>query len=273
MLTELTNALRDALAGAAGLAAVHLAAGPGPFESAQLPAATLTLADLRRGGGDDPDGLAQVRYELTLWRRDASGQANAAALHVLSDAAVAALLADPTQGGLAVPGPGGRATEILSVQPGRRQAPPLGSLDVQVACWIIPPDGLTPLPAGQQVELDGAALLASGPHTLTVGDWQRRRAERQFAGLDGTVSIDLGASHRSLTLAGRLVADSRAELLAQIQAVEDLNDALPHVLAGPDGRTFYNVRVGGIEWGRVFSPAADAVSCVGYRIELAQLAT
>jgi len=270
-LTNLTSALADAIAQADGLAAVHLTAAAGPFDTAPLPAATLSLARLDRGSADDfLDGLWRVEFELAIWRRDGQPQANAAALQALADDAIDALLEDPTQGGLASPGSGGSPTEILRVSPGPQQGPPLGSILIRFACRVLPADGLTPLPEPERVQIDGSSPLASGPHRLVIHGEHRRRIDRAFAGLNGTVSIDLGSSGRTMTLAGRLVGISRADLLVQVADVESFNDGLGHTLAAPDGRTFAGVRFDEIRWGRVLSPDADGVSAIGYQIDLSR---
>lgn len=268
-LPSLLTNLRNALAKTGGLAACHLSAEPGPFDTAPLPAGTLALHRVERDGG--VDGLMRAEFDLTLWRRDGSRPANAAALAALADAAIAALLADPTQGGLALPGPDGVATQVSVVAPGRHQSPPLGSLLVRFACRLMPADGLVPTPEVDRVTIDSKQPLASGPHVLTIGAWSRRRLDRTFAGLDGTVSIDLGATARPMTLTGRLVAPGREALLVSVAAVESLNDGRPHTVAAPDGRALANVRIDDIEWGRVLSPAPASTSCIGYRIAMSQL--
>ncbi|MCG3180558.1 MAG: hypothetical protein BIFFINMI_02920 [Phycisphaerae bacterium] len=271
-LKQLTAALRAAAA-TGGLAAVHVTADARPPDAAPLPAATLNLSRWHRPApGDFLDGLARAEFDLTIWRRDGSTAANAAGLAELADGVVAALLADPSQGGLALPGPGGAATEILAVAPGRDQAPPMGSMLVRAACWLLPPDGLTPQAQADRVTIDGESPLASGPHVLAVGGWRRRRVDRNFAGLDGTVSVELGASVRPMRLVGRLVGDGGADLLVQVADLESLARGTLHTLTAPDGRVFADVRVSEIEWGRVLTPAADgAAACVGYRMTLEQL--
>ncbi len=269
-MNELIESLRATLAGTAGLAGVQLADSPDAPDAAQLPAATFVPAGLDGRAGDPVDDLMRARFELTLWRRDASRSANAVALMALASAAIEALLADPTQGGLAVIGPNGLASELLEVRPARA-TPPLGGLTVRFACWQIPPQGLAALPADQRVLIGGADLLGSGPHALTVGDWARRRLDRRFAGLDGLLSIDLGAGGRPMTIRGRLVADSAASLMMRVAAIEALAEpGALHTVAAPDGRSFANVRMEDIRAGRVLSAAGK--SAVGYELSLLQLA-
>jgi hypothetical protein len=254
-----------------GLAAARLAAEPEPPDSASLPAATLMLHDAAPPADDDLDRLARVRFELALWRRDPDRQANVLALARLADAVVDSLLADPSQGGLAVVGPHGAATQVLRLGPGKA-ASPLACLLLQVGCWVIPPDGLAPPPEDQQVLIDGESLLSGGPHWLTAGEWQRRRIERTFAGLNGAGCIDLGATTRPISLTGRLVADDVDGLLEQIAAVSGLNaGGSLHTVACGDGRSFANCRLDAVRWGRLLTAGTDRLACIGYRIELAQM--
>jgi hypothetical protein len=269
--SDLTAALLAATSRTAGLATIRLWPDGTPPEPAVWPAATLSTPQLVSHVAGDLDRLVIVRFDLTLWRRDTDRQVNLLALGRLADGATDALLADPSQGGLAVAGPNGAATEVVRLGPGK-VALPLASLRLQVNCWAIPPDGLTAAAADQRVRIDGADLLASGPQELVVGDWQRRRVDRTFCGLDGVVSIDLGATHRPIRLSGRLVANQRDALLGQIAAVSSLNaSGNLHTHACGDGRSFANVRLDGIRWGRLLAAGANRPACVGYELTWSQL--
>ena len=268
--SDLTAALLAATSRTAGLATVRLWPDATPPEPAQWPAATINPPQLI-SHAEHLDRLAAARFDLTLWRRDADRQANLLALGRLADNVTDAILADPTQGGLAVIGPRGAATEVVREGPGKTAAP-LASLRLQIHCWTIPADGLTPPPADQRVVIDGVDLLASGPQNLVVGDWQRRRVDRTFCGLDGVVSIDLGATRRPIRLSGRLVAEQRDGLLDQIAAVSALNTSWNlHTLTCGDGRTFSNVRLDEVAWGRLLAAGADGRACIGYDITWSQL--
>jgi hypothetical protein len=269
--SDLTAALLAAVSRTAGLATVRLWPDGTPPEPARWPAATLSPPQVISHAAEHLDRLAVVRFDLTLWRSDADRQANLIALGRLADGVTDAVLADPSQGGLAVVGPNGGATEVVSTGPGKT-ASPLASLRLHVNCWAIPPDGLTPPPADQRVLIDGADLLASGPVELVVGDWHRRRVDRTFCGLDGVVSIDLGATHRPIRLAGRLVTDDRDGLLDQVAAVSSLNASGGlHVLECGDGRAFGNARLDELRWGRLLTGSANRLACIGYEMTWSQL--
>ncbi len=93
------------------------------------------------------------------------------------------------------------------------------------------------------VLLDGAALLASGPHELVAGSPQRATAARTFNGLSGALLVDLGPRPRTLLLRGRLSAAS-AEALAQLEtAIESRADGRTHTLVDRDGAAHAHVRL------------------------------
>lgn len=269
-LSDLTVAVLDTLAATPGLAAVRLANQSHPPDGIALPAGVLVMLDAT--AQDDIDRLTRVRFELTLWRRDIDPQANVLALAELADAASDTLLAEPTLGGLAVPGASGAATEIARLAPARAD-PPLACLAMHVVCHVLAADALAPQPAEKLVLIDQQPVLASGPHMLTVGPFAKRRLDRTFAGLDGVVSIDLGATTRPITIAGRLVADTADDLLDQMAALAGLNSSADLLtLAVGDGRTFSNVRLEDIRWGRMLAPGGEQRSAIAYQMQLSQLA-
>ncbi|MDD4889770.1 MAG: hypothetical protein PHU85_07540 [Phycisphaerae bacterium] len=266
---DLTQALLTAVAATPGLAAASLVDVPGEPDSARLPAAMLLPLECALPSQDDLDRLTRVRLELALWRRDPDRQANRLALARLADAVTDSLLADPSQGGLALAGPGGAATEV-SHAGSRKSSPPLANLVLHVDCWVLPAGGRAPLPADQQVLIDSQSLVASGPHALAVGEPERRRLDRQFSGLDGRVAIDLGDSPRTLTLTGRLVASNRSTLLTKMAAIVALNTSPLHTIAAPAG-TFADVRIDRIRWGRLLNAGASRAACIGYEIAMTQM--
>ncbi len=262
---DLTQALLTAVADTPGLATANLIDTAGEPDSARLPAATLMPLECALPSQDDLDRLTRVRLELALWRRDADRQSNMLALAGLADAVTDSLLADPSQGGLALAGPGGAATEV-SHAGSRKSAPPLANLVLHIDCWVLPAGGRAPLPADQQVLIDGQSLVGSGPHALTVGEPERRRLDRQFSGLDGRVVIDLGDSPRTLTLTGRLVAANSDSLLEQIAAISVLNGGGGlHTIVAPAG-TFGEVRLDHVRWGRLLNAGASSDAMIGYEI-------
>jgi len=66
------------------------------------------------------------------------------------------------------------------------------------------------------VTLDGQAVFDEQGLTITVGSPTRACVERSICGLDGTVSIDLGARGRRLQQTGVLRAAGRAAMNARI---------------------------------------------------------
>lgn len=270
-LSDLSSALLAAVAGATGLASAHRASDAAPPDSARLPAATLRLRELSSQAGDELNRLARATFDLTLWRHDTDRQRNLVALERLADDVIDSVLFDPTQGGLAVAGPAGRATEVVIKGVGKAD-PPLACLALEVNCWVLPADELVPNPADQQVLIDDEAVFASGPHTLVVTDGQPQLLERRFGGLVGAIAIDLGPSSRTLTLTGRLIADDRDALLAQVAAVAALTpSACAHTVTAADGRSFLNVHVTSARWGRILSAGDESPACVGYQMQMTQM--
>jgi hypothetical protein len=94
-----------------------------------------------------------------------------------------------------------------------------------------------------QVMLDGQAVFDEQELTITVGSPSRAALERTVAGLDGVLSIDLGARARPIRQTGVLRATSRAALNARIDAITAFLDGQTHMLTTLDGRTFDNLRV------------------------------
>jgi hypothetical protein len=93
------------------------------------------------------------------------------------------------------------------------------------------------------VRLDGQALFDEQELTITLGSPSRAALERTIAGLDGVLSIDLGARSRKIRQTGVLRAASRAALNARIDAVTAFLDGRTHTLTTADGRTYDHLRV------------------------------
>ncbi len=91
--------------------------------------------------------------------------------------------------------------------------------------------------------LDGQALFDEQELTMTVGSPSRAALERTVAGLDGVLSIDLGARARPIRQTGVLRATSRAALQARMDAITAFLDGRTHILTTADRRTFDNVRL------------------------------
>jgi hypothetical protein len=93
------------------------------------------------------------------------------------------------------------------------------------------------------VTLDGQAIFDEQGLAITVGSPSRASVERAVAGLDGVVSIDLGARSRQIRQTGTLRAPSRTAMHARTRALSALIDGRTHTLATGDGRVFEGLRV------------------------------
>jgi hypothetical protein len=93
------------------------------------------------------------------------------------------------------------------------------------------------------VILDGQAIFDEQGLTITVGSPSRASVERAIAGLDGMLSIDLGARARQIRQTGTLHAPSRTAMNTRIRAITAFIDGRTHVLATPEGRVFRDLRM------------------------------
>jgi len=93
------------------------------------------------------------------------------------------------------------------------------------------------------VTLDGQAIFDEQGLTVVADSPQRASLERSVAGLDGVLSIDLGARSRHIRQTGTLRAPSRAAMHARVEAITEFIDGCTHTLATADGQVFGNVRV------------------------------
>ena len=67
--------------------------------------------------------------------------------------------------------------------------------------------------------------------------------ERTFCGLDGVLSIDLGARARLIQQTGVLRAAGRAAMRARVATIMALIDGHTHTLQTNDGRAYPNLRM------------------------------
>jgi hypothetical protein len=93
------------------------------------------------------------------------------------------------------------------------------------------------------VTLDGQAIFDDQGLTITVGSPSRASVERAIAGLDGMLSIDLGARSRQIRQVGTLHAPSRTAMHARIRAITAFIDGRTHVLATADGQVLGDLRM------------------------------
>ena len=93
------------------------------------------------------------------------------------------------------------------------------------------------------VTLDGQAIFDEQGLTITVGSPSRACVERAVAGLDGTLSIDLGARSRQVRQTGTLHAPSRAAMHARVLTIAAFIDGQTHTLTTADGQVLDNLRM------------------------------
>lgn len=93
------------------------------------------------------------------------------------------------------------------------------------------------------ITLDGKKLFGSGECTLKVGSWRRKTAEKSFAGVDGSISIDLGRRGRTLKQQGWLTAASKAALRKQCDEISAYLDGYAYELVDANGTVYANVRM------------------------------
>jgi hypothetical protein len=94
-----------------------------------------------------------------------------------------------------------------------------------------------------QVKLDGQAVFDEQEAAIVPGSPNRASLERAVAGLDGMLSIDLGARPRQIRQTGVLRAAGRTAMNARIDAITGFLDGQTHTLTTTDGRAFHNLRL------------------------------
>ncbi len=97
------------------------------------------------------------------------------------------------------------------------------------------------------ITLDGQAIFDEQGLTISVGSPSRASLERAVAGLDGTLSIDLGARSRQVRQTGALRAPSRAAMHTRVQAIAAFIDGQTHTLTTADGQVLDNLRMDSIK--------------------------
>jgi hypothetical protein len=93
------------------------------------------------------------------------------------------------------------------------------------------------------VMLDGQAVFDEQELTVAIGSPGRASLERSIAGLDGVLSLDLGARSRRIRQTGVLRAAGRAALNARLDAITAFLDGQTHTLTTADGRVYDNLRM------------------------------
>ncbi len=118
------------------------------------------------------------------------------------------------------------------------------------------------------ITLDGNTVFDRDGLSLKVGNVSRACVERSAAGLDGVLSIDMGARGRRLLQSGTLRAVSGAAMDRRIASVDSFRDGASHTLVA-DGETFEDLRMDSFEVTHRRSIGAGVV--VDYEIVYTQL--
>ena len=117
--------------------------------------------------------------------------------------------------------------------------------------------------------LDGQPIFDDQEGTIAAGSAGRASLERSMAGLDGVLSIDLGARSRRIRQTGVLRATSRAAMNARIDATAAFLDGRTHKLTTADGRTYDHLRMDSLQQLREHAGGPGIV--VEYEIAYTQL--
>ncbi len=91
--------------------------------------------------------------------------------------------------------------------------------------------------------LDGQPIFDERELTITATSLSRASVERTFCGLDGVLSIDLGARARLIQQNGVLRAAGRAAMRARVAAIMAFIDGRTHTLKTADGHEYPNLRM------------------------------
>ncbi len=91
--------------------------------------------------------------------------------------------------------------------------------------------------------LDEQAVFDEQELTILADSPSRASLERSVAGLEGVLSIDLGARSRRIRQTGTLRAAGRATLNTRIDAIAAFLDGQTHTLTTADGRRYPKLRM------------------------------
>ncbi len=117
--------------------------------------------------------------------------------------------------------------------------------------------------------LDGQAVFDEQELTISADSPSRASLERSVAGLEGVLSIDLGARSRRVRQTGTLRAAGQAALSTRIDAVAVFLDGQTHTLTTAVGRTYTKLRMDSF---RQMDERADGIGIVvEYEIIYTQL--
>lgn len=119
------------------------------------------------------------------------------------------------------------------------------------------------------VTLDGQTIFEEQGLTISADSPKRASLERTVAGLDGVLSIDLGARSRQIRQTGTLHAMSRSAMRIRVEAITRFIDGQTHTLVAPDGEVFRHLRMDSFQKVVVHPVGAGVV--VDYEIAYTQL--
>jgi len=117
--------------------------------------------------------------------------------------------------------------------------------------------------------LDGQNLFDECEMKIELGSTRRNLIERTIAGLDGVLSIDLGACPRKLKQTGSLRAKSRLQMNERINAILGYMDGKAHTLVTSNEGEFNNLRMDDFKITKKLA-AGDGLCC-DYEVIYTQL--
>jgi len=117
--------------------------------------------------------------------------------------------------------------------------------------------------------LDGQAIFDEQDLSVRSESPRRAALERSVPGLQGVLSIDLGARSRQIRQTGTLRAAGRAALNTRLDGVAAFLDGRTHTLTTADGRAYANLRMDSFR--QTSEDAAGPGIVVEYEIVYTQL--
>jgi len=117
--------------------------------------------------------------------------------------------------------------------------------------------------------LDSKFIFEDDRLSIRAGSWKRGSIERAIAGLDGTLSIDLGLRSRRIKQLGVLRGVSEAGLQEMISSIGGYMDGATHTLQVSGGELYDNLRMDSFEVGQ--KQFGGGGVCCGYEISYTQL--
>lgn len=91
--------------------------------------------------------------------------------------------------------------------------------------------------------LDGQCVFDEQELKILADSPSRASLERSVTGLEGVLSIDLGARSRRIRQTGTVRAAGRAAMNTRLSAIAAFLDGQTHTLTTTDGRTYTSLRM------------------------------